>query len=80
MKRSEMIKKITKILRTWEDCALTDKASEEILSMMEEEGIEPPSFVYWNSKNPEDVDESGIPKQFEYSMHNGDDVNWWEQE
>jgi hypothetical protein len=42
MKRSEMIKKITKILRTWEDCALTDKASEEILSMMEEEGMMAP--------------------------------------
>jgi hypothetical protein len=42
MKRSEAIKKITKILKTWESCELNNKTSDEILSMLEYLGMLPP--------------------------------------
>ena len=43
MRRSEVIQKITKILKKWEDSELNDKTSKEVLDMLEDEcGILPP--------------------------------------
>jgi len=35
MKRKEAIKAITKVLKNWEDCRLTDKTSKEVLIALE---------------------------------------------
>ena len=51
-----------------------------ILDMLEDAGILPPAYRYWNSKNPEDVNERGIPKDLQHSIHNGDYLNEWEPE
>jgi len=39
MKRNDALKAITKVLKNWEDCKLTNKTSNEILTALEELGI-----------------------------------------
>lgn len=39
MKRNEALKVITKVLKNWENCKLTKKASNEVLTALEDLGI-----------------------------------------
>ena len=77
MKRSEMIKELVKSMGahdSWElQCIY-------MLEVCEEAGMLPPTFKYWNSKNPEDVNERGIPKDLQVDVFNGDEMNYWEPE
>ena len=45
MKRKEAIKVITKVLKNWEDCKLTNKTSNEVLTALEELGIITPPEI-----------------------------------
>ena len=45
MKRSTAKKEILKVLKTWENCRMEMKTAEEVLSKLEELGMEPP--VTW---------------------------------
>lgn len=42
MTRSAMLRKITKLLKTWEGCQLNGATSREILDLIEQEGMLPP--------------------------------------
>lgn len=42
VKKSEMIKKMTALLENWENCKACDRTSEDLLKMMEKEGMLPP--------------------------------------
>jgi hypothetical protein len=42
MKRSKMIRKLTRLLQTWEGSQLDNTTSREILDMLEKEGMLPP--------------------------------------
>jgi len=42
MKRSQMKRKITKLLQSWEGSRLTGKTSEDILRLIEDNGMMPP--------------------------------------
>lgn len=49
MKRSQMLRKITRLLKTWEGSRLEGRTSKEILDLIEREGMRPPVI-----KRPED--------------------------
>lgn len=43
MKRSKMINKIYKLLKTWDNCKIEKRTAKEVLDLIEEEGMVPPS-------------------------------------
>lgn len=51
-----------------------------MLDEMETMGMLPPTFKYWNSPNPKDVNERGIPNDLRTDPFNGDEMNYWEPE
>jgi len=57
-----------------------DEFMDQVLQIVEEMGMLPPTYRFWNSKNPNDLNDRGIPKDLQYSSRNGDDVNEWEPE
>jgi hypothetical protein len=79
MKKSEAIKHIVDTMkdRSGDD---PEELAFFILQVLEEIGMEPPAYRYWNSKNPTDVNERGVPKDLQYSPFNGDYLNSWEEE
>lgn len=44
MKRSEIIKKMLIILESWESCKLEEPCADELLTLLETEGMYPPSY------------------------------------
>lgn len=83
MKRSEMLNKIATIVhgtRRATEAYTSNEIAEMILSDIEDAGMEPPKYQYWNSSNPKDVNERGIPKNLSFSRYNGDEINEWEPE
>jgi hypothetical protein len=77
MKRSDMLKIVDEVVRKWYD---NDFLAEEMLHAVEEAGMQPPEILYWNSKNPKDQDEKGIPKDLQFHPRNGEYLNRWEPE
>ncbi len=81
MKRSEMVDKLVNHFDTLLRGQKTYKElASDIIYFLEDEGMEPPRLIYWNSPNPRDVDENGIPKVLNTSMDNGEYRNYWEKE
>lgn len=50
MKRSQMLKIITKICKSWENCEVTIKMAEEILTEIEKVGMIPPKRIISQEK------------------------------
>ena len=42
MKKSQMIRKMMKVLKTWEDCKLEPKLAHQLLDLLEANGMLPP--------------------------------------
>jgi hypothetical protein len=42
MKRRAMIRKIARLLKTWENCQLNEKTAREVLDLVERNGMLPP--------------------------------------
>lgn len=42
MKRSKVLRKLTRLLATWEGSKLTGETSKEVLALLEKEGMLPP--------------------------------------
>lgn len=69
----------------WADFGIDDGAGlsefcNDVLSCVENNGMNPPEYTYWNSKNPQDMNERGIPKDLQHSSWNGDKFTRWEEE
>lgn len=61
------------------DVRTDDEMYSLILQDLEDAGMLPPTYRYWNSKNPNDVNERGVPKDLQHSPFNGDFLNSWEE-
>jgi len=79
MKQSEAVKLIVDTMEANSNDNLEEWAC-YILHALEDAGMLPPPYRYWNSKNPNDVNERGVPKDLQHSPFNGDYLNSWEEE
>jgi hypothetical protein len=60
MKRSSMLKKITKLLKSWEGSYLNGETSKEILDLIEKEGMLPPLNYHSFYNDGDNADEKSI--------------------
>lgn len=85
MKRSELLLKLQryytqKHVMVEQGYITYQEFMDQVLQLTEELGMLPPTRVYWNSKNPESVNEKGVPKDLQIDMFNGREINEWEPE
>lgn len=80
MKKSEMVKKLVDYynLNLADPVKLSNRDAEDLLDFLVYEGMLPPEYQYWNSNNPNDVDEKGIPKHLVIDRMNGTNLLEWE--
>lgn len=55
MKKKDMIKKLTKLLKSWEGSELTSKTSRQILALCESSGMLPPDLTNVNPYDDEAI-------------------------
>lgn len=79
MKRSDVVTIIAESLVEPHSDDVFEEAS-HILKRLERLGMSPPEYKFWNSKNPNDLNENGVPKDLEYDPHNGEYRSSWEDE